>query len=131
MGGKYRKYQAYQREDSAPMRRVHPVWRGIGCLLLIIIPFTSYAASVVLLEQNTRQNWFRIPVDLLIGPGNFLYSLIPDTQLLLKAILTIVFTMVLFALFTFVTFLVSNAARTTERNDPFYVPPARRSDRRK
>lgn len=131
MAGKYRKYQPYQSEDRSSRRQVHPIWRGIGCLLLVIIPITAYAAGAVLLQQNAEYNWFRIPANMLIGPGNFLYRLIPDTQLLLKAGLTLLFTLLLFAVYTFISFLIAKAARATDQDDPFYVPPARRSGRRK
>jgi len=30
--------------------RVHPIWRGIGCSFLIIIPIISYGISEVLIE---------------------------------------------------------------------------------
>ena len=43
-----------------------PIWRGIGCLLMIIIPVVSYAASVMTMPY--LRGLGLIPVDLLFTP---------------------------------------------------------------
>lgn len=42
------KYAKYQIPKTKPQPKVHPVWRGIGCLLWILIPLISYASAVLL-----------------------------------------------------------------------------------
>ena len=42
------KYQFDNRKPSRTNRGAHPAWRGIGCLLLLIIPVFSYALATVL-----------------------------------------------------------------------------------
>jgi hypothetical protein len=51
------KYQTYQKQKELPRNEVHPVWRGIGCLIVIITPIISWAAAQVLLELGKTQKW--------------------------------------------------------------------------
>jgi hypothetical protein len=37
------RYDRYEKEQSK--QGIHPVWRGIGCLMLILIPVMAYAAA--------------------------------------------------------------------------------------
>jgi len=46
--------QAKKPEDN---KQVHPVWRGIGCLIIILTPIVSWAASMVLLEFGKKAKW--------------------------------------------------------------------------
>ncbi len=52
-------------EMKARPWKVHPIWRGIGCLMLIIIPIMSYAGSVLLVEANKIHRWLPMPSDLM------------------------------------------------------------------
>jgi hypothetical protein len=36
--------------------RVHPIWRGIGCLLLILVPIIAYGITDALLVYAYAQN---------------------------------------------------------------------------
>ena len=118
------KYGAYQRETSREEREarrtIHPVWRGVGFALIVLIPLLSYAAMQVLMQQNAVKNWFPLPADLAARPGNFLYS--GDPWIYFKILITVVIMLVLFALFTLVTFLI-NSAFAPSRYGPFDVPP--------
>ncbi len=51
------KYQTYQKPKELPRNEVHPVWRGIGCLIIIITPIISWAAAQVLLDFGKAQKW--------------------------------------------------------------------------
>ena len=51
------KYQSYQKPKDLPRNEVHPVWRGIGCLIMVITPIISWAAAMVLLEFGRSQKW--------------------------------------------------------------------------
>jgi len=68
--GKYQKYDL--REMSETKWRIHPVWRGIGCILLILLPVISYAAGALLVEANRENNWFVLPWQL-TGPPQYPY----------------------------------------------------------
>ncbi len=37
--------------DERPWK-IHPVWRGIGCVLIIMIPILSYAGAVMVMNSN-------------------------------------------------------------------------------
>jgi hypothetical protein len=45
---------------------IHPVWRGIGCFLLILLPILAFAGSKLLVQQNYQQGWIRLPKELQI-----------------------------------------------------------------
>jgi hypothetical protein len=56
----------------------HPLWRGIGCILLILIPIISFAGAKYLVQANSRQGWIRIPAEMrrslevpILGPVYF------------------------------------------------------------
>jgi len=52
------KYSNYQKQKELPARReVHPVWRGIGCILMIVTPIISWAAASLLLDFGKLQRW--------------------------------------------------------------------------
>lgn len=51
------KYNHFQKEKEAKSNEIHPVWRGIGCVIMILTPIISGAASIVLLDLGLIQNW--------------------------------------------------------------------------
>ncbi|MCI0519937.1 MAG: hypothetical protein L0Z70_06725 [Chloroflexi bacterium] len=53
---KYDKYNVSSRARARPWK-IHPVWRGIGCVMLILIPVMSYAGAILLVEANIEQRW--------------------------------------------------------------------------
>ena len=55
---KYRK-PIIERPDA-----VHPVWRGIGCLLMIVVPVMAFAGAVTLVNYGIPARW-PIPQELL------------------------------------------------------------------
>lgn len=46
--------QQFQRGRQERPWKVHPVWRGIGCVLLLIIPIMSWYATALFLQSNTK-----------------------------------------------------------------------------
>ena len=44
MGSKYSKYQRKPEKKPEP----NPIWRGIGCILIVVVPVISYALMVIL-----------------------------------------------------------------------------------
>jgi uncharacterized membrane protein len=51
------KYNYFQKAQTEQKRVIHPVWYGIGCVMTIITPIISWAASLVLLDYGKSQNW--------------------------------------------------------------------------
>jgi hypothetical protein len=70
--------------------KVHPVWRGIGCLMMIIIPVMSYAGAVLLVQENFKRHWVPVPAELImtvtlprIGSFPYLYATLMTMLLLM------------------------------------------------
>ena len=53
------KYSSYSRKKEAPRRQtgVHPVMRGIGCIMMVIVPIIAYGVALLLVDYGLRQNW--------------------------------------------------------------------------
>jgi hypothetical protein len=52
------KYSSYSRPQPKPRPRgVHPVMRGIGCILIVLVPFLAYGASILLVGYATARGW--------------------------------------------------------------------------
>jgi hypothetical protein len=61
--GKYMKYRYQQVKERR--WKVHPVWRGIGLLFVIMVPIMSFAGAILLVRQNFQHKWVEVPADLL------------------------------------------------------------------
>lgn len=100
---------------------VHPIWRGIGFVLMIIIPFMAYAGTMLLLEQNRMNGWVQIPSDLLaVGSDPLLY---------VKIILTVFLIFLLYSIFLLFTFVI-NSLFGPPRYGPTDAPPTSYRGRR-
>ncbi len=52
------KYTSYARKKETPRQTgVHPVMRGIGCILIIVVPILAYGISMLVVDYGTKQNW--------------------------------------------------------------------------
>jgi hypothetical protein len=93
-------YQPRSRRSIIPP--VHPVWRGIGCLLLILLPIISFAGAKLLVQANSRQRWIQIPSELsgsFIAPvvGRIFYADLALAVILIVigfAIITVVYAII-------------------------------------
>jgi hypothetical protein len=67
------KYSSYQQRAPEKGRNdtIHPIWRGVGFGLMILIPIISYAAMKLLLDYDMKTNLFPIPADLIIQGGRY------------------------------------------------------------
>ncbi len=54
----------YQRDVQDEPASVHPVWRGIGFLLLGVIAIMSYAGANLLVEANKTKAWIVVPLEI-------------------------------------------------------------------
>jgi hypothetical protein len=46
--------QQYRQKHQERPWKVHPVWRGIGCVLFLLIPIMSWYATTLFLQSNTK-----------------------------------------------------------------------------
>jgi hypothetical protein len=60
------KYDKFNPRASAAKRpwEIHPIWQGIGCLLILIIPIMAYAGAVLLVQADLEQGWVPIAPEL-------------------------------------------------------------------
>jgi len=65
------KYSPTTRTPKPRVERPHAVWRGIGCLMMIIVPIVSLALAVLTVQSSWAQQY--IPYELL---G---YAVLPST----------------------------------------------------
>ncbi len=115
--GKYGGYYRKQVPTGEERRRLHPVWRGVGFAFMILIPFMAYAGAMLLLDANSRNNWFAIPRDLLLKTGS-------DPMLLIKIMTTLVLAFLGFMVIFFIGTVIGRAFGPS-RYGPLDVPPVK------
>jgi hypothetical protein len=58
------KYGSFKQEAFKRPYEVHPVWRGIGCILMVLIPLVSIVGAIVLIDEGTKKGW-PFPIELM------------------------------------------------------------------
>ena len=123
------KYDKFNPRASAAQRPwdIHPIWQGIGCLLMIMIPVMAYAGAVLLVQANVSQGWVPISAELsrpvnIPNVGSFEYLF---ANLLVAAILA----MLGFGLLVAIYSLVYRAVGPS-RLGPLDADPIRRKTKR-
>lgn len=115
MPNKYGNLQAKQQEMMRETRNyVHPIWRGVGFILIILTPILGYFGTITLLEENARQKWFVIPGDLL-APG-------ADPLLYVKIGMTLILAFLIYFFFQFISMVLFRLLGPS-RYGPYDVPP--------
>jgi hypothetical protein len=57
-----------RRRIAAKKRGPHPIWQGIGCLIIIILPIISYALADATIQAGVNARWTFLPYELLGAP---------------------------------------------------------------
>jgi hypothetical protein len=91
------KYMVYGRRPEKKPRpwKVHPIWRGIGCVMIILIPLMSYAGAILLIQANFAKRWIPLPVEFARSVRILYLGVVP--HLLATVVVTILLMMVGFA----------------------------------
>jgi len=55
------RYQQYERAVKDEKGGPHPVWRGLGFVLMGLIAIMSYAGANILVEANKTRYWIAVP----------------------------------------------------------------------
>ncbi len=127
MASKYRKYE----RKEIPRKEIHPVWRGIGCNIIVLVPVISYFIMVLvrpavintgqvppeIMGRVTFPTWVGI-VPILNNIAGYLGSI---DQFWLKVILFVVILMLLATVSSLIWSVVYSAigpARYTEMDAP-------------
>jgi len=61
-------YNPMSRQASPPPAGPHPIWRGFGCLISLLLPIISFAGASLLIDYGTQAGW-PIPYQLLGPPA--------------------------------------------------------------
>jgi hypothetical protein len=75
------KYNSSQYRQVKPRRwKVHPVWRGVGLIFIVLIPIMAFAAAIMVVRTNIQAHWFDIPVELTksYAVPQFIRQIVPD-----------------------------------------------------
>lgn len=110
------KYEAYNNRPKQPprQREVHAIWRGIGFVLIVMIPFMSYIGALILLDENSKNGWYGIPADLI--------SPYIEPLLYVKIMLTVSLIFIFYSIFLFITALM-NRILAPPRYTVYDAPP--------
>jgi hypothetical protein len=57
------RYTQYQRREERPWK-VHPIWRGLGCIWMVLLPVMAYAGAWTLTRENFENHWLPVSKDL-------------------------------------------------------------------
>lgn len=57
----------HERERELKKRR-NPIWRGVGCVLLVLLAMTGYFVSGWFFVENARQQWLYLPEGIMTIP---------------------------------------------------------------
>ena len=125
--------QKYRKERQERPWVIHPIWRGIGCALILLIPIMAWHAAVLFFQTNKT-----IPLSYTISkPITIPYSQIPEIDRIIaifnqytvshnlivgQFLLTVVFMFIGFGILSLIYAVFFKAAGPS-RYGPFDVPP--------
>lgn len=124
------KYDKFSQGSRMPERpwKIHPIWRGIGCLMMIVIPIMAYAGAVVLVQQNAEQRWLPMPKEL---TQTVAIPFLGDVENFIAVVIVTALLMIVgFGVFTILYSMIYSAVGPP-RLGPLDAPPVRRSPSKK
>lgn len=101
---------------------VHPIWRGVGFVLIILIPILSFGIALLLINENAKNGWFAIPPE-------FISKWI-EPLLFIKIGLTLAIAFIIYVVFQLITFIAFRLFGPS-RWGVMDVPPIQRKIRRR
>jgi|WetSurMetagenome_2_1015567.scaffolds.fasta_scaffold776595_2 hypothetical protein len=108
------KHTIFSRKVTKPSTpAIHPMWRGIGCVFMAVIPVLSFVAANILIKSASTINWIVIPPEMIL-PN---YS---DPFILIRILYTAVVSLVLFFIISLTTFIL-NSIMNPKRKGPYDV----------
>lgn len=100
---------------------IHPAWRGIGCLLMILVPIISFAAADVYIESNLDK--IAIPFSLRMNLDTIVLGVVRFFPA--KLLLAVIVTFALFAMI-FILYSVMYSVIGGNKRGPMDVAPSRK-----
>jgi len=113
---KYSNYRSTSGTLSRQEReKIHPIWRGIGLILVFLFAVMGWFGSIWLLDENAKQHWITIPSNLMAKGA--------DELLYVKIGVAIVIFLVLYMICQFISFFILRLFGP-ERYGPMDIPRA-------
>lgn len=106
------KNRMYVRDlENKKKREIQPIWRGAGCILIVILPLISYTISTIVIDNKKISTWIIIPKEIIVPKFS-------DPLILVKLLYTIIFIFILFFIIVAIVFFV-NKVFGPSRRGPF------------
>jgi hypothetical protein len=51
------KYTRFERQEMKRRGDIHPLWRGVGCIMMVVVPLISYAIAVGVVKYGIEHYW--------------------------------------------------------------------------
>jgi CDP-diglyceride synthetase len=118
-----------QFQRSRPTKKapsINPLWRGVGCLILILLAVGGYWAAGELLKLNQRQPFLPFAI-----PANFSIVIIKGLPAIPGSVLVQLGTMVLVDIFAYAVMVIVYGIINPPRLGPHDAPPPERRRGRK
>ena len=126
------KYNYFQKEKGPQNKGIHPVWRGIGCIISIITPIISISASMITVDFGKAQKWpflyqlggyFRFPdvfyqIPTVMKFANFISSIVDFKALLLFFVIYLMLFSSVFAFINAVLYRMFGPPRYSDLDAP-------------
>jgi hypothetical protein len=86
------KYNTIRKKEVVQRYKIHPIWTGVGFLMVLIVPVMTWAAAALIVEFGQQQRWaafnafprfLDIPAGLYSIPGMVQLSRIPNLPIIL------------------------------------------------
>jgi len=97
MGRDTWRHQMYEK-DRQKRKGMNPIWRGIGCVLILVFAVGGYFAADWFIFQNESRNWISIPEALI----NIPFAKWLPSGIIVKLLIAMVFMVVGFGLINLV-----------------------------
>jgi uncharacterized membrane protein YoaK (UPF0700 family) len=93
------RYSKYRREEKSREKPTNPIWRGIGCILILITPIVSFAIANEVMLSGIVQDYIYLPPTLrytvtlpVIGiPVPYFYGTLSLTVAVMVALFAVIF----------------------------------------
>jgi len=128
---KYERFDNFAQIQQPEDKGIHPIWRGIGCLMLILIPIIAFAAADTFYDNASELNLFGsaiFPRTGIMYRVFFSFELFDDLTLRLTffhLVFTVIFSVVGFLIFSFVYAIIYRFTGPPQYG-PTDAPPIRR-----
>lgn len=122
--GRYQPSRNVQLEDKDEF---HPIWRGVGCILVLVVPALAFGLTTLLLQSYGSK--FQIPAQFIVPPSwpgwNILPKFMYTPNILVILLGTIALTVAMAAILTLITFIIFKFFGPS-RYGPTDMPPVQR-----